>query len=62
MSETVTQVSNSPVKVIQKNINYHQQIQQAQGWMITPNSQVILTTETPKITLQPDKNNLPNCK
>ena len=62
ISPNLTQVSNSPVKVTQKNTNYHPQIQQAQGWMITSDGKVILTADTQKITLQTDKNNLPNCK
>ena len=61
-SDVVTQVNSSPVKVTQKNINHHQQIQQAQGWIMTSDGRVFFTTETPKITLQTDKNNLPDCK
>ena len=61
-SDVITQANLSPVKVIQKNINYHQQIQQAQGWIITSDGKVILTADSQKITLQTDKNNLPDCK
>ncbi|MTJ53525.1 S-layer family protein [Anabaena sp. UHCC 0253] len=61
-SEVVTQVSNSPVKVTQKNTNHPQKIQQAQGWIIGENGKVILTADSQKITLQTDKNNLPDCK
>ena len=61
-SDVITQANLSPVKVIQKNINYHQQIQQAQGWIITSDGKILLTADTQKITLQTDKNNLPNCK
>ena len=61
-SDVVTQVNSSPVKVTQKNINHHQQIQQAQGWIMTSDGRVFFTTETPKITLQTDKDNLPDCK
>ncbi len=60
--ETVTQINLSPVKVTQKTINHHPQIQQAQGWIITPDGKVILTADTQKVTLQTDKNNLPDCK
>ena len=62
ISDVITQANLSPVKVIQKNINYHQQIQQAQGWIITSDGKVILTADSQKITLQTDKNNLPDCK
>ena len=60
--DMLTQANLSPVKVNQNNTNHHPQIQQAQGWIITPDGQVILTADTQKVTLQTDKNNLPNCK
>ncbi|MBS3028639.1 MAG: filamentous hemagglutinin N-terminal domain-containing protein [Dolichospermum sp. DET50] len=62
ISPNLTQVSTSPVKVTQKNINHHPQIQQAQGWMVTPDGKVVLTADPEKVTLQADKNNLPDCK
>ena len=62
ISPNLTQVSTSPVKVTQKNTNHHPQIQQAQGWMVTPDGKVVLTADPEKVTLQADKNNLPDCK
>ncbi|MDS9397728.1 S-layer family protein [Aphanizomenon flos-aquae NRERC-008] len=61
-SDVVAQANISPVKVSQKATNYHPQIQQVQGWIITPDGKVILTADSQKITLQTDKNNLPDCK
>lgn len=61
-SDTVAQVNIPPVKISQKATNYHPQIQQAQGWIITPDGKVILTADSPKITLQTEQNNLPDCK
>jgi filamentous hemagglutinin family protein len=60
--ETVTESKPVNAKVTQEKKNDVPEIQEAQGWIITPDGKVILTANAKKVTLQSNKNNLPNCK
>ncbi|MFM2062678.1 MAG: hypothetical protein RLZZ507_2348 [Cyanobacteriota bacterium] len=61
-SEVVTESQPSPVKVTQRNKNDVPEIQEAQGWIITPDGKVILIADAAKVTLQSHQDNLPRCK
>ncbi len=56
------ETSQSPIVLSNQHPTTHRIIQQAQGWIVSPNGTVILTAEVPNVTLQSPAVTHPTCQ
>ncbi|MEA5575510.1 filamentous hemagglutinin N-terminal domain-containing protein [Anabaena sp. UHCC 0451] len=59
--EIIPTITRQQTKINNQQANNNAVIQEAQGWVITNDGKIILTAETPKLTLQNSSLNPPHC-